>query len=726
MATTMAPPDLHLPASATASLQGLSDLIEIYAHHRLPKAYLSVIWLYLAGHSLMFLLCLPYFLRQIKSGRFWVVRLVNTERGRIIMPNHLDASATLIGAYTLWDVGFCIKLMLGYYSRSSQKHLPIIVCLRFIILATIGWIFLLGFFLVKVPPNRHKTPSWLWNIGIFALPCSVYLSTIYCLYEADVWWNDYWTTYKALRPALNAALAAGATVPTQEQINTTILMLGVQLHQSNRWKLIWALPLAVFASAFATAVLVVTLSILLSHYSGLKKKAELPMQTLAFSAMNGRRPEASMTASMGIRKWMRELPSVPEERHQAYSVLSDATEKSASPATDDTKSAAGAGAGAVLSQSSQQQRATPSRSSKRSSGVTFSRMAMYGLGLRPLAQDAYNDPTGGFSESDTQAGLRSLLLHTAVQGVCIFVTALVQVGLCVIIALPAFQQPLIASSSGKRNPGGWGAEWIYLHSILRLLEFDPTAIPGVVLFVSILIRQAFAIGISQAREAAASGAIRPTHTNQRSGANFHLPAPGPSIWARFTSGQISVSEMQSEGTPSRVGSGGGSRRSGATREVDVESGSVGGKSSSQLGTEYDDFLATGSLKSARHGGADVVEGGIGDDDRNPISDSTSRYEERQVGPYSPSRSDGRRTTQTRSNSQRRSIITMSDSSRGPVARSFASDTKTANAWSSRSVVTPPPSSQSPPRPVWKEILDDDSVGNLSNVQSDPAIQLGRQ
>jgi len=664
------PADLNLPASATSSLHGLSEFIEVFAHHRLPKPYVGLVWFYLVGHSLMFLLCLPYFLKQIKSGRFWLVRLVNTKRGRIIVPNHLDASATLIGAYTIWDMGFCIKLLLGYYSLSVQRNLPVITCMRFVILTIIGWIFLLGFFLVKVPPNRHKTPAWLWNVGIFVIPCTVYIGTIYCLYQANLTWNDYWSSYQRLREVLDAALATNATVPTSEQIAMAQVMIGLQLHMSNEWKLWWGIPYAVFAFIFSIVILTVTLSILISHYSGLKKKADLPMQTNAFSATNRRSRLTSMTASMGIRKWIRELPPVPEERHSSLSMLSNDTGRT-SPLTMDGKTG---------SQPSQGHRIS-SRNSKRS-GRGFTRMAMYGLGLRPLTQDAYDDPTGGFSDSEASAGLRSLLCHTAVQGSCIFLIVMSQVGACFIMTHPVWLQPLASHA----DVAVWGAKWVQLSCILRMLEFYGTGLPGLALVVSILMRQMFAIGISQARKASASASVAGPTLTQRSGADFALSALGPSVSGRWDVGQRSMGlqqQQQSQFISSRPG--GFEDIAERDTEVATENGS------SKLGTAYDEFLATGTIKAIRDG-----------DDAWPASGSPARYEERQVRLQGPASAlGGRRAIQ-----QPGGVAMVSEIAR---PRSAARDRQTY-------------SSLSAPRPVWGASADDDSVvgASFSNAPVDRA------
>jgi len=157
---------------------------------------------------------------------------------------------------------------------------------------------------------------------------------------------------------------------------------------------------------------------------------------------------------------------------------------------------------------------------------TASRLLLYGLGLRPLTKDAYNDPSGGFSESKARAGLRSLLTHTAIQGGCIFIIALTQIGACLIMVHPVFLQPL----DGKSQMGGWVAQWIQLSSALRLLEFYGAALPGIALIISILTRQMHAIGISNARE---TQGVPITQTH-RTGEDFALSAPGPSVSARWS------------------------------------------------------------------------------------------------------------------------------------------------------------------------------------------------
>jgi len=511
------PPSVpDLPPSATSSLRSFSEFLEVFACHRLPSAFIGLVFVYACGHVFFFCLCLPYFSKQIKSGRFWLVRLVTTERGRIIVPNHLDAAATLIGAYTLYDIGYCIKLILCYYQRASQQNLPVILCMRFVILTTIGWIFLLGFFLVRFPPNTFKIPAYVWNIAIFALPSMIYFGTVYCLERATTHWNDFWGDYLELRSIVDAALADDITTPTSDQIAMARVMIGVDLSRSCRWILFWAIPYAALALLFATAILTVTLSILISHYKDVKVEETLPMQSElphGFSRAGGLRGSNSFTASMGIRKWMRELPTVPEERGQTATTL---TMESA----NSSKSTRAADTG-QREQHSPFGRSVPSRTSSKSSYV---KLAMYGLGLRPLNRDAYNDPSGGFSESRARAGLRTLLIHTAIQGGCVFVVALTQVTACLIMTHPAFLQPLAA----KHDAGGWGAEWIRLNGILRMLEFYGAAIPGINLIGSILMRQMHAIGISQAREAQGL----PSQT-QRTGEDFALSAPGPSVSAMW-------------------------------------------------------------------------------------------------------------------------------------------------------------------------------------------------
>ncbi|KAL9935382.1 hypothetical protein V8E36_005730 [Tilletia maclaganii] len=528
-----------LPASATSSLHNFSEYLEIYAHHCLPSAYRGMVIVYACGHIFAFCLCLPYFSKQIRSGRFWLVRLITTKRGRIIVPNHLDAAATLIGAYTLYDIGYCIKLILAYYQRTSQHNLMIILCMRFIILTNICWIFLLGFLLVKYPPNTFKVPAYVWNIGIFALPGAVIFGTAFCLRQLATYRNRFWAGYLKLRPIVDTALASGLTTPSADMIARARIMLGVNLHKCSWWILYWATPYAVWALFFATAILTVTLSILISHSKELKEdKDPLPMQSvpmLGFSRSGELRSGSSMTASMGIRKWVRELPTVPEERGQTATLLTIAS-------GDPVKSEGTENVLLQRAHHSASERKVPPRTA--SSGPSFAKLALYGLGLRPLARDAYNDPSGGFSERKARAGLRTLLIHTATQGGCSFLVALTQIAACLVMVHPLYLQPLAA----KGDAVAWGAKWVRLDSILRILEFYGAAIPGIGLIVSILMRQMQSIGISQAREA--RGLPLQMH---RTGEDFALSAPGPSASAQWDDQQRSTREDSSQFVVSNPG-----------------------------------------------------------------------------------------------------------------------------------------------------------------------------
>ncbi|KAE8259910.1 hypothetical protein A4X13_0g697 [Tilletia indica] len=488
-----------LPAWATSSLYEFSEFIETLVHHRLPPAYIGFVVLYASLHAVFFIICIPIFAKQFKSGRFWLLRLVPAQRGRVIVPNHLDASATLIGAYTLYDVGYCIKLILCYYQRSDQHNLPALLCLRFIILTTIGWIFLLGFFLVKVPPASFKVPAYVWNIGIFAIPFGVHLGSLFLLIKATNHWNAYWALYLELRPTITQAIANGAQSPSTTQIDLARRMMGVELAQYSKLVFYWAAPYLVWTGLFATAILVVTYSILITHWQDVRTTEELPMQTGASQAYTtpGQYTARSMTASAGIRKWVKEVPARQEEQMQSSFTTNNTT-------LADTASISG----------------DKGKGSSSDLKHHFPKLVMYGLGLRPLTKDAYNDPTGGFGERQARAGLRSLLLHTALQGSCIFIIALTQIGASLIMFHRSFLQPLHTGQVPD-----WGVEWVKLAGVLRVLEFYGAIFPGFFLISSILIRQMKAIKLSKARAQQGLVGVR-TH---RTGDDLQLSAPGPSV-----------------------------------------------------------------------------------------------------------------------------------------------------------------------------------------------------
>ncbi|CAD6893518.1 unnamed protein product [Tilletia controversa] len=510
MTTAVDPSIPPLPAYATASLPQFSDFIELFVHHALPHAYVGLVILYASLHAVFFVLCIPIFGKQFKSGRFWLLRLVPAQRGRIIVPNHLDASATLIGAYTLYDVGYCIKLILCYYQRSGQHNLPALLCLRFIILTTIGWIFLLGFFLVKVPPASFKVPAYVWNVGIFAIPFGIHLGSLFLLIKATNHWNAYWDLYLQLRPSIKQALASGAQVPSEAQIDVARRMLGVEMAGYSKFVFYWAIPYFVWTALFATAILVVTFSILVTHWQEVRTVEELPMQTGRSLAPTqpGQQTLKSMTASAGIRKWIKDVPDRKEDQMQSsFATNTTMTDTSSN--------------GALAEQST----------SELKHHLSISQLIKYGLGLRPLAKDAYNDPTRGFSEREARAGLRSLLRHTALQGTCIFIIALSQIGASLIMTHRSFLQPLYTGQVPH-----WGVEWIMLASTLRLLEFYGAATPGFFLIGSILKRQMMAIKLSKAR---AQEGIAPVQTH-RTGDDLQLSAPGPSVSQQWSQHHRSV------------------------------------------------------------------------------------------------------------------------------------------------------------------------------------------
>ncbi|KAK0525073.1 hypothetical protein OC842_005628 [Tilletia horrida] len=523
-----------LPSIATQSLTQFSDFIEEFVHHRLPTPYIGFVLLYACGHAFFFTLCIPIFAKQIKSGRFWLVRLVTTQRGRVLVPNHLDASATLIGAYTLYDIGFTIKLILCYYQRSSQHNLPALLCMRFMILTTIGWIFLLGFFLVKVPPASFRMSAKVWNIGIFAIPLTIHFGALFLLIKAVKHWNAYWADYNILRPSIDLALTQGLTRPSDGQINLARHMLGVELAGYSRWVFYWSIPYVTWTVLFATAILIVTLSILTTHWDEVRPHHEnLPMQTGAtrgHSNAMGQDTAKSMTASAGIRKWVRAVPAfvpgIEDDRFQSSHITTESTLESAGTTSfigDERPS----------SDFKKRSRSRSSVGTKHNHHKRVTKLVLYGLGLRPLARDAYDDPTGGFSEHRARVGLRSLLRHTALQGGCIFLIAMTQIAAPLIMVAPSFLQPLRTG-----HVPSWGVEWIRITSALRLVEFYGAGVIGFFLIGSILKRQMEAIELSRARAREGVAGVR---TTRHSAEEFQLSAPGPSVSAQWSLHQRTVS-----------------------------------------------------------------------------------------------------------------------------------------------------------------------------------------
>ncbi|KAK0524084.1 hypothetical protein OC835_006040 [Tilletia horrida] len=501
-----------LPAFATASLRDFSEFIETFVNHRLPSAFLGFLIFYTVLHAVLFCLCLPISAKQLHSGRFWLVRLVPCKRGQVIVLNHLDAPAVLIGAYSLYDTGFAIKLLLTYYNHSSQHNIPALFCLRFIILTTIGWIFLLGFFLVRVPPATFTIPAFIWNIGILAIPLGVHFGALFLLIRATNHWNSYWSLYTELRPSIDRALADGAELPSTEQIDTARQMLGVELAGYSRLIRTWAIPYYVWTALFATAILYVTLSILVTHWGDVSANDDMPMQTgrtRTFYKSTG--TARSGTASAGIRRWIKNVPADYEQQ---------------------IKSSTSLGTTAFGEEAAQEAEGTIKAGRRSSEGSPkLRKLLLYGLGLRPLAKDAYNDPAGGFSERRARANLRSLLIHTAIQGSSIFLIAAAQVAAVLLVTQPSFLQPLRTG-----QVPGWGVKWIRFAGIVKLMECYGTFLPGFLLIGSILLRQMKAIELAKAR---ANEGLRPHDEGRTLTMGPHelnLSAPGPSASARWSNG----------------------------------------------------------------------------------------------------------------------------------------------------------------------------------------------
>ncbi|KAK0545620.1 hypothetical protein OC846_005596 [Tilletia horrida] len=528
----MADNNYGIPAFATASMQDFSDFIEVFVEHRMPRPFLALVFLYAAGHMLALIGCVPIFYKQISSGRFWLVRLVSTKSGHIIVPNHLDASATLIGGYALYDIGYCIKLLLCYYNKSGQRNLPALLCMRFIILTGIGWIFLIGFFLVAVPPSTFRIPAWIWNVGIFLIPFGIQFGILFLLVKAVIHWNGYWDAYLQLRPSIDQSLASGQAVPSQAQLETAYRMIGVEAKGYSQWILKWAVPLYTWTALFGAAILVITLYICLSHWGQFKTAEDLPMQSRPTGiGSRGKRsapsrPTNSMTASAGIREWRKKVQPASANSMPPTSTLSSGTGSTLAYERLD-------------SEGRQSHEKDDENKRRRKRRPAAGRMALYLLGLAPFSKDAYNDPTGGFNENVARASLRSLLLHTAVQGGCVSFIALIQVSTVVLLTRPGWLNPL----DTDQLPG-WGVAWAQTTGVYQLLEFYGTGLPGLLLITSILIRQVTAIKLARAR--AREGVVGATviggdggafakQTLPRSGEGFHLSAPGPSASAQWRS-----------------------------------------------------------------------------------------------------------------------------------------------------------------------------------------------
>ncbi|KAL9935388.1 hypothetical protein V8E36_005736 [Tilletia maclaganii] len=541
----------ELPAYATASLVEFNNFVETSVQHRLPEVYRIFIILHTVLHSVMFLLTVPIFAKQIHSGRFWIFRLIPTPRGRILVLNHLDASAVLIGAFTIFDVGYYIKTILGYYDVSGQHGLPALLLLRFVILTTIGWIFLLGFFLVRVPPSSFRIPASIWNVGIFAAPFSIHFGALFLLVDATHHWNKYWHTYLLLAPTIKQALANGAALPSTSQISLARVMLGVELSRFAHATRNWAIVYYLWTGLFATATLAVTLNILLAHWSQLGGADGMPIQmqqTRTYNKTMDRATAKSLTASAGIRKWIKETPSTYE---QQVDMAGSGTDLDSEPPTPRATSE---GRDASLQDVDELTLHDNDAGNKSQNRPTPRRLMVYLLGLKPLVKDAYNDPTRDFSERDARAGMRSLLLHTALQGSAIFVIALAQIGAVFLVTQPAFLQPL---KTNPANAGVWGIDFVRYSCIIKLMEGYGTIIPGLVLISSILMRQMKAIALSRARanQGVVMGAARQEggaqqQTGVRTGADLQLSAPGPSAsaaWSQDASTQVYLSE--GEGQP---------------------------------------------------------------------------------------------------------------------------------------------------------------------------------
>ncbi|KAK0524085.1 hypothetical protein OC835_006041 [Tilletia horrida] len=487
----------ELPAFATVSLVEFSEFIETFVYHRLPRPYLYLTVMYAVLHLIVLLILAPIFAEQLKSGRFWMVRLVPTKRGSIIVPNYLDASATLVAIYVLYDIGYVIKLLLTCYNVTSQHNIPLLFTVRFMVLTTIGWIFLLGFFLVRVPPSAFVVPAFLWNIGIFAIPCGIHFGTLFLLLRANKHWNTYWALYLELRPNIDQALSAGRTMPSAAQVDTASRMIGVELASYSSSTLRWASPYYAWATCFGVAILVLTLDILFRHWGDLQTSEAMPMQTGGtITLQKSARTQRSATVSAGIRRWIRNVPV----GSQLVLNVSAHGEPTITDAQD--------GQGAAQQGPGLQRNGRPMR-----------KMLLYGLGLQPLATDAYNDPAGGFSERRARSSLRLLLIHTAIQGGSIFLIAIAQVSAVFVLTRPGFQQPLDTG----RVPG-WGVEWVKYLSVVKLLESYGTAVFGLVLFISILMRQLKAIELAKGR--ANAGAQSQGEEGYTAG--LVLSAPGPS------------------------------------------------------------------------------------------------------------------------------------------------------------------------------------------------------
>ncbi|KAE8231439.1 hypothetical protein CF326_g3547 [Tilletia indica] len=378
----------------------------------LPPAAVSFTYLYIVGHCI-YLLMASVALWRIKN-RFRLVRCTSGPYGTAIIPNSTDALLACSFLFILIDLPYCAFTLVWQRDSAASKHWQIFFGCRYIPAIILFWLLLAATMSIWPFEARKMRYPMVWNFCLIAVPAALVGSFMWAVHRADMLYSPAWDLHQHLKESLPSEAL------TAEQIK--VFMKIVKLYRiAARASLLY-----VWIGVFWTSAFVLGLFIVGSH-------TVLRLAKQYFKTRDKVRSQQVVENNSAAIQLQRASRAFSSHRPDSANMASARLLQDLSLSTDDQ-------GGSVLDGSLYNQDNIQTPGSDISSGPPQS------VSFSPVVNS-------GTAEQRQHVAvlrqLRSLLVHTTVQILCIF-------GLCsgilvLFAAIAARLQAVLASSMRTKN-----------------------------------------------------------------------------------------------------------------------------------------------------------------------------------------------------------------------------------------------------------------------------------